>query len=388
MYNAGKGIYFINPLLGFLFFGLYALLITYLLPVLYAGLISISLIFIVLFVLSRYFNVKMFTLKLASFMSFIAISGSVFLWIIGYAWIYKTNTYVLIGEILIILQLMILNLFKIFLKARLIKKWAKPVERTLIDDLFFVTVALQYALTLHIFVVFVYKQITDGYYTHYLIDGILYELLPVIILAFFYGFHFFRASHIIYKLHKEEWLPIITENGNVTGRIAKKVTLNMKNKYLHPVVRIALVCDGKIFLQIRSGEAVIDPGKLDHPFEKYILFKHDIDLAVKNSIRQIVGRDVEEKPRFLFKYTFENEETRRLVFLYLIEVDNEEKVKRIGKMTGKFWTVKQIDEEFNSQIFGECFELEYEYLKHVVLLCDADNLLAINKGCEVDPIEI
>lgn len=370
-----KNKHLLNPLLGLFFYAFYIFLHSHICPEPYAMISSLLVIFVVNMAVAKWLKFRIYTLILMSCISVTAIACAGVLWIFGSSWIQLSHTYVLIGEIAIVIQLMIFHLNKVFLKARLVKKKAKPVERTLIEDIFSTTTALQYALTLHVFLLFAYKQISFGY-NHNLIDHIVYEILAIVIITSFYLLQAYRAAMISRRLEKEEWLPIVTEQGEVTGKIAKKVSVNMENKHLHPVVRIALVSQGKLFLQPRAANAVLDPEKLDHPFEKYILFSHDIDVAIENSIKQIVGREVEEEPKFVFQYVFENKKTKRLILLYLIEVEDESKVKRQGRITGKFWTVKQIDEEFNNQIFSECFELEYEYIKHVILLNDVDLLMA------------
>jgi hypothetical protein len=178
----------------------------------------------------------------------------------------------------------------------------------------------------------------------------------------------FKVSALSSKLKHEEWLPIVTEKGEVTGKIAKSVSFNMKNKFLHPVVRVALISKSEVYLQERPANDILNPGKLDYPFEKYMLFNHEINLAARNSIRQMVGQDIDISISFLLKYVFENEDTKRLIFLFVANLDDESKIKRDGKMTGKFWTVKQLEEGFADEIFSECFELEFEYLKNMVLV--------------------
>lgn len=64
---------------------------------------------------------------------------------------------------------------------------------------------------------------------------------------------------------------------------------------------------------------------------------------------------------------FENEDTKRLIFLFVIEVESEDLIRRTSKMTGKFWSIKQIEEGFQDEVFAENFELEFEYMKNMVL---------------------
>lgn len=57
-----------------------------------------------------------------------------------------------------------------------------------------------------------------------------------------------------------------------------------------------------------------------------------------------------------------------MIFLYVSIIDDEEKFNSLELKDGKLWTEKQIEENRNSNIFSECFELEFEYLKNTVLL--------------------
>lgn len=136
---------------------------------------------------------------------------------------------------------------------------------------------------------------------------------------------------------------------------------------MHPVVRVALINNGKIYLKKRDATRLLNPGALDYPFEKYMQYNHDIDEAVHNAVRKEIG--IEEIPlRFLLKYIFENNDTKRLVFLYVSIIDDDEKFGKLHLRDGKLWTAIQIEDNMGSNIFSECFELEFDYLKNTVLL--------------------
>ncbi len=77
--------------------------------------------------------------------------------------------------------------------------------------------------------------------------------------------------------------------------------------------------------------------------------------------------DIDISINFLLKYVFENDNTRRLIFLFVANLEDEFKIRREGNMKGKFWTIKQLEDGFVDEIFSECFELEFEYLKNMVL---------------------
>ena len=171
------------------------------------------------------------------------------------------------------------------------------------------------------------------------------------------------------RLKDEEWLPVVSEQGDVQGKVAKSVSQNLKNKFLHPLVRVALIHDGKLYLKERDNSRLLDPGKLDYPFEKYMQYNHNLEEAIRNMIKKEVG--AQELPvRFLLKYVFENENTKRLIFLYVSLIPTEDDFNALNLKGGKLWTTNQIEDNIGSSVFSECFELEFEYLKNTVLMFD------------------
>lgn len=169
------------------------------------------------------------------------------------------------------------------------------------------------------------------------------------------------------KLYKEEWLPVVNESGDVTGKVAKSITKDLKNRFMHPVVRVALIFRGKIYLRERDASRLLNPGLLDYPFEKYMQYDHDIDESVHNSISRECGN--RHLPlRFLLKYTFENDTTKRLIFLYVSDIEDEDLFNSLHLSGGKLWMETQIEDNMGTGLFSECFELEFEYLKNTILL--------------------
>ena len=192
---------------------------------------------------------------------------------------------------------------------------------------------------------------------------LLLQALPVIIILP----ELVRLHLVVQKLSREEWLPVVTESGEVKGRVAKSVTKDMKNRFMHPVVRVALMNGASIYLNERDETRLLNPGRLDHPFEKYMQFNDDIDETVRESVRKECGN--ENIPlRFMLKYVFENEVTKRLVFLYVVNIDDDNLFNSLNLQGGKLWTAAQIEDNLGSDIFSNCFELEYEYLKNTLLL--------------------
>lgn len=240
------------------------------------------------------------------------------------------------------------------------------VQKTFLSEVFDIARLSQYIMTPYMFILLIYSFKQPVTYL-WEVNIIIYCIIPVAIFLFIIIYEEVKTRSIIQQLRKEEWLPIVNESGEVTGRIARSVSSKMKNRFMHPVVRVALIHKGDIYLQKRAESDLLDSGCYDHPFEKYMLFNHEINIAVRNSISRVLN--MQELPfNFLIKYVYENDNTKRLIFLFIARIETDDQLKSISLLNGKFWTAKQIEESFvDDKVFSECFQLEYEYLKNVVI---------------------
>lgn len=251
-------------------------------------------------------------------------------------------------------------------KGRLLTIAARDKQsRNFLKESFRVAFQSQYVLTFHLLLVLLFF-VTGNSTTSFAATTFLISLAQIMIIGLIL-IETIRLHLLRKKLYSEEWLPVVTETGQVMGKVAKSVTKDLKNKLMHPVVRVALMNNGSIYLAERDPSRLLNPGKLDYPFEKYMQFNDDIDATVKSIISKECGN--ENLPlRFMLKYVFENDVTKRLIFLYISEVDDEEQFKNLNLYGGKLWTAAQIEDNIGTDIFSECFELEFEYLKNTLLL--------------------
>jgi hypothetical protein len=301
--------------------------------------------------------------SLVFFISFLSLALSLAIWLVSRDLIVSNELYIMLPEIFAVCILMVVRISRTYIRQRY---ETNDEQRLFFDELFNIATLSQYFFTLHIFVSLIYELLCNNQILHNLDSSYLYIWSPAAGIIVLLLYEHLKISSVSHQLKKENWLPIVNEKGEVTGKIAQSVTRQLKNKFLHPVVRVALVCKGRLYLQSRNAEDLLSPGTLDHPFEKYMLFKHDINTAVKNSIIQILGQELPF--RFLLKYTFENEATRRLIFLFASVIEDENEIEALNRLQGKFWTPKQIDGDFgDDSSFSECFQLEYEYLKNTIL---------------------
>lgn len=270
----------------------------------------------------------------------------------------------LVMEIMFVLALITVRLSRRRIVQRL-GRTKNLILKNYLKESFRVTFQTQYTLTVHLFMVlllFLFDGRIDATGRGIYIMLTVQIPLLVIIVA-----QVVRLVILRKKLVEEEWLPVVSERGEVLGRVAKSISVGLKNHFMHPVVRVALIYQGSIYLQQRDAERLLNAGALDHPFEKYMEFNENIDSSVRQSIASECGAS--ELPlRFLLKYTFENEITKRLVFLYVSQIEDEVLFNSLNLGGGKLWTEAQIEDNLDSHLFSECFELEFEYLKNTVLL--------------------
>lgn len=272
--------------------------------------------------------------------------------------------YFIFSEIVLVISLMIFRLTRKTMIQRM-RRAPQPEKKYYLFEAFQVSFQTQYALTFHLIIIL-------GFRLFFFIYFPLLGLMPIItsfqlIIAIIIVREALRLRMLDKRLKQEEWLPIINESGDVQGRIARSVSENMKSKFLHPLVRVALIHDNMLFLKSRDSALLLDPGKLDHPFEKFMLYNHKVEEAVKNAVKKEIKTD-SLSVRFLLKYIFENENTKRLIFLYVSIVSDLEEFNALQLKEGKWWTVLQIEDNMGSGVFSECFELEFEYLKNTVLM--------------------
>lgn len=365
MTNKGLKKYISNPVVGLSPFLLYIVLHALQVKEEYAITVALLLAIIGEFVVRMTFKKRGFSVSF--YISGIALSVTLIAWILTHQYVERIHSYIVVCEIMVVSLFMILRASKTYVATVFFRK-KNFFQKALLNEYYAAVALIQYLLTIHIFVIIAYRQLIFKNIQNEVLDTIIFCVIPALILLIIGAYQIVKISRLASKLKKEEWLPIVTEKGEVTGKIAKCVSMNMKNRFLHPVVRVALISNSKVYLQERPEDDILSPKKLDFPFEKYMLFNHEINLAARNSIKQMIGDELNVSLRFLLKYVFENDDTKRLIFLFVAEVDDEDKVKREGKMDGKFWTVKQMEEAFADEIFSECFELEFEYLKNMVLM--------------------
>lgn len=279
----------------------------------------------------------------------------------------------LITEVLLVVALAIVGFTKRTVLRRIRDSKNPTYKRTLIrttlNEFYFLAQLVQSLFTLHLFIILLYSILPETMQSMRM-ERFLYRELGLVLGVLVIIYEQIRLSLMQGSLRKEMWLPVLNDNGKVVGCIARSVSRSLPKKYYHPIVRVAVVHEGMLYLIKRSKEEFVSPDTLDYPMHSYVLFRHSIESTLKESIGSLAS-DKSVAPRFLIRYTFENEKVKHLVSLYVMCLRTEEQLEQCKRRNGKLWTGKQIEENLGSGIFSEYFEKEFPYLQNTILFAES-----------------
>jgi hypothetical protein len=236
-------------------------------------------------------------------------------------------------------------------------------------DVYVIKIAVHVAIA-HLMIVLVYLLLPSKYHSESL-DKLIYFIILYVFITFHFIYEFVHLYLLRKKYLAEEWLPIVDEMGTVHGKVASSISKSSGNKYLHPVIRIALMHKGMLFLKEKSDPDINNLKELDYPFEIYLKYKESLEEGVIRTFEENGGTKTLPSC-YLFHYVFKDLKTSRLIYLYVSNIQHLND-SSVNLSNGKWWTRKQIEENLGKGFFSSCFEKEFELLKNTVL--NADQLI-------------
>lgn len=195
---------------------------------------------------------------------------------------------------------------------------------------------------------------------------ILFRLCPSAVFILSILFNQFGILYFNLMMEHTAFVPIVNTKGDVIGRSLAVDAINQKNEYINPVVRIAIIHNSMLYLRPRPQRCILDAGKTDVPMECYVLYGETLEQAIRRIIKQSFPQAANEELHFNAMYHFENMVTNRLIYLFLIEIEDDNLLRDKQIRDGKLWTFQQIEHNLGKNFFSCCFENEYEHLKDVI----------------------
>lgn len=154
---------------------------------------------------------------------------------------------------------------------------------------------------------------------------------------------------------QEEIFPLVNESGELIGQAPRSVCHN-GSKLLHPVIHLHVFNSvGELFLQKRSLNKDIQPGKWDTAVAGHVALNESALKAVQREALEELGI-AGFKPVFISKYIFECEVEKELVYTFKTVYNgrfilNEEEISE-----GRFWSREEIRINWGTHIFTPNFE--------------------------------
>ena len=159
-----------------------------------------------------------------------------------------------------------------------------------------------------------------------------------------------------------EIFPIVDSCGHTIGQATRGECHN-GSKLLHPVVHLHVFNSrGELYLQKRSLDKDIQPGKWDTAVGGHIDYGEGVTDALHREAREelgIEGFEAELMARYVFESSIEKElvHTYRTVYEGPFTPDKEELDDAC------FWRIDEIESQLGKGIFTPNFEREYNRLK-------------------------
>ena len=163
-----------------------------------------------------------------------------------------------------------------------------------------------------------------------------------------------------------EWFPIVEPSGIVTGRAVRQYC-HSGAKPLHPVIHIHIIDRySRIYLQKRSMNKDIQPGKWDTAVGGHVSYGETILEAVYREASEELGF-TDFNPIYLETYEFESSIEREMVnvFAAVGSYDLHPDLDEVDE--GRWWPVADIDANIGKGIFTPNFESEFQMIRSSLL---------------------
>lgn len=195
----------------------------------------------------------------------------------------------------------------------------------------------------------------------------LLQNLYVCVLLFLAGYEILRVQIIRAKLVKEEWWPIVSNQGKIIGSIQHLTSLNDEKKYMHPVVHVLLIDKSMVLLKKRPMDDPESPGLWDSSISNHVKMGETIEKCVERSAEEKYALN-NFRFMYLSNYSVEGKNEKQYAFLFVSCLQAEYKLNPTSLDQTKWWTQRQIEDNLQDGIFTANFKVEFDLLQRSGLL--------------------
>ena len=157
----------------------------------------------------------------------------------------------------------------------------------------------------------------------------------------------------------DELFPVVDEEGNEISRAFRSVCHDGRSMLLHPVVHMHLFnSKGELFLQKRAMTKDLLPGYWDTSVGGHVSPGESPEEALIREAHEELGIS-DFRYHFAGKYIWESKRERELVYSFTGTSKTTPQINPDEIDEGRFWSLREISENLNRNIFTPNFEHEY-----------------------------
>jgi len=189
--------------------------------------------------------------------------------------------------------------------------------------------------------------------------------LIYILFGLFFAWQYFSTKRKKTQTQSEDWVPLVDEQGNLTGKATRK-EVHSKTGMLHPVVHLQIFnSKGDIYLQKRSMHKDVEPGKWDTAVGGHVDLGETIEKALmRETFEELAISDIHPVP--LAKYKWESDIESELVFSFAALYNAKPVFNKKEIDEGRFWTVEEIRRNLGKNVFTPNFETEFPLIEKMI----------------------
>lgn len=173
-------------------------------------------------------------------------------------------------------------------------------------------------------------------------DFLVFVVITLAVAVEYYVSRKYRA-----KYKDVEWVPLLSENGDVIGHAPRPLVHN-GSCWLHPVVHLHVFdSNGRLLLQLRPAHKKIQPSKWDTAVGGHVTLNEPIDVSLKREAMEEIGL-TDFIPTFAHKYIWRSSVENEYVFAFKTVSDGPFKPVIEDEVDDlRFWTIEELREELN-----------------------------------------
>jgi len=164
----------------------------------------------------------------------------------------------------------------------------------------------------------------------------------------------------------EEWFDLVSPDGDIIGR-ALRSECHGNPDLLHQAIHVFVIHPetGDLFLQQRSTQKDIQPGKWDTSVGGHVDSGERPEQAVVRELREELGVEAGE-PEYLYRYQWQSPVESELIRSYRLYHAGPFTLQPEELDDGRFWSREEIESTLGTSVFTPNFESEWPRIRDYV----------------------